>query len=242
MSDPFACVQPRLLVRVADPSDGLGPYNQRVHTGDVLTVAVLGFVGFRLATGLRRSMFGDGRATVRLIVSRIGWRHIWPVPFVLAGVIAVAAALVQIPGMDWGWWSALGGEGNPVFGSNTATAGTVWEWLVPAVFLLLLIPALPLFAYAEEQMFRRGAEGWSHRRRALKVVQFGLVHALIGIPIGTAFALSVGGAYFMWVYLRSYRAVSSAAHATLESARAHTAYNGVIVAVVVIVVVITALS
>ena len=207
---------------------------------DVATVGVLAFVGFRLVTGLRRSITGDGRSTVRRIVSGIRWRHIWPVPFVLAGVVAVASVLVRVPGLRWGWWSALGGQGNPVFGSSDSTAGTVWEWLIPAVFVLLLIPALPLFAYAEEQMFRRGAQHWSRGRRALKVVQFGAVHALIGIPIGTALALSVGGAYFMNAYLRSYRADPSEADATLESTRAHTAYNGCIVGLVVVAVIVTA--
>jgi hypothetical protein len=55
-------------------------------------------------------------------------------------------------------------------------------------------------------------------------------------------ALSVGGAYFMAVYLRSFRSEQSTAEATLESARAHTAYNGVIVATVVIAVILVALS
>lgn len=209
---------------------------------DVVTVAVLGFVGVRLASGLRRSLSGDGRSTIRTIVSRIGWRHVWPVPFVLAGVVALATTLVRIPGLSWGWWSALGGQGNPVFGSNDSTVGTVWEWLIPAFFLVLLIPALPLFAYAEEQMFRRGAEHWSPRRRAVKVVQFGLVHTLIGIPIGTAIALSVGGAYFMRAYLRAYAGTGSSNEATLESTRAHTAYNGIIVSLVVMVVIATAIS
>jgi hypothetical protein len=129
-----------------------------------------------------------------------------------------------------------------VFGSNDSTSGTALEWLVPAAFMLLLIPALPLFAYAEEQMFRRGAEMWTPRKRVVKVVQFGLVHALIGIPLGTALALSVGGAYFMAVYLRSFRALRSAPEATLESARAHTTYNAVIVATVVIGVIVLALQ
>ena len=203
---------------------------------DLVTVAVLAFVGVRLVSGLKRSLAADGRSMVRRIVTRIRWRHIWPVPFVLTGVILAATALVQIPGLGWGWWSAFGGEGNPVFGSNESTVGTLWEWLVPAVFMGLLIPALPLFAYAEERMFRTGAQGWSRNRRVVKVVQFGLVHALIGIPIGTALALSIGGAYFMWAYLREFRVSRSSEAATLESARAHTAYNGVIIAVVVIAV------
>ncbi|MCU1391128.1 MAG: hypothetical protein JWL72_4466, partial [Ilumatobacteraceae bacterium] len=90
---------------------------------DALTVAVLAFVGARLFNGLRRSLSGDGRSTVREIISGIGWRHIWPVPFVLGGVIAVATTLLRVPGLNWGWWSALGGEGNPVFGSNDSTVG-----------------------------------------------------------------------------------------------------------------------
>lgn len=211
------------------------------NVSDVATVAVLAFVGVRLATGLRRSLAADGRSLIRAVVSQIRWRHIWPVPFVLAAVIVAAAVLVQVPGLDWGWWSAFGGEGNPVFGSNESTAGTVWEWLIPAVFMVLLIPALPLFAYAEERMFRRGAQHWGPRRRAIKVVQFGLAHALIGIPIGTALALSVGGAYFMVCYLREFRSSHSAESATLESARAHTAYNGLIVGLVVLALVIDAI-
>ena len=78
-------------------------------------------------------------------------------------------------------------------------------------------------------MFRFGAERWDTRKRVIKVVEFGLIHAVVGIPIGVALALSVGGAYFMSVYLRSYAATGSASEATLESTRAHTAYNVLII-------------
>jgi hypothetical protein len=205
-------------------------------------MAVLAFVGVRLVGGLRRSFASDGRSLIANIVRGVRWRHIWPVPFVLGIVLALATALVQIPGMQWGWWTALGGEGNPVFGSNKSTAGTVWEWLIPAIFMLMLVPALPLFAYAEERMFRRGAEHWSLRHRAAKVVQFGLIHALIGIPIGVSVALSAGGAYFMLTYLRSYNRHRSTEEATLESARAHTAYNALIIAFVLVVVTVDAVT
>ena len=220
-----------------DCSQHDGPYTQRVsaNTGtDALTVVVLGFVGFRLFSGLQRSLAHDGRALVTRIVRGIRWRHVWPVPIVLTLVIVAATALIQIPWLQWGWWSALGGDGNPVFGSNDSTSGTVWEWLVPVAFMAMLVPALPLFAYAEERMFRAGAHYWSRSRRAGKVIQFGLVHALIGIPIGTALALSIGGAYFMSAYLRSYTTHGNEAEATLESARAHTAYNALIVVIIVL--------
>lgn len=198
----------------------------------VLTFAVLGFMGVRLASGLRISMRRSGRSLTREIVGGIRWRHVWPIVVVFPTVIAVATALMSVPGLQWGWWSMIGGEGTPVFGSSSTTVGTVWEWLVPLAFITMLVPALPLFAHAEERIFRAGAEAWSPARRTWKVVQFGMAHALIGIPIGAALALSVGGAYFMVVYLRAWRATHQRREATMESARAHTAYNAVIVTLV----------
>jgi hypothetical protein len=201
---------------------------------NAVTFLVLGFVGYRLVGGLRSSRTGPGRALVTRIFRNVGWRHIWPVPLLLTTVVAVATALIAIPGLSWGWWSALGGEGNPVFASSESTIGTVWEWLIPLVFMALLFPALPLFAFAEERLFRAGAEQWSTGRRVFKTLQFGLVHALIGIPIGAALALSVGGAYFMWVYLRRFRTVGTRDAALIESATAHAVYNALIVIMLVI--------
>ncbi len=108
--------------------------------------------------------------------------------------------------------------------------------------MTLVVVALPLFANAEERMFRTGAQYWSTRRRVVKVLQFGMIHAVIGIPIGVALALSVGGTYFMSVYLRSYALTGSTNEATLESTRAHTAYNASIIITVAIVVVVDAVA
>lgn len=199
---------------------------------NVLTFAVLGFMGVRLASGLRVSMRRSGRSLTREIVAGIRWRHVWPIVVVFPTVIAAATVLMSVPGLQWGWWSMIGGEGTPVFGSSSTTVGTVWEWLVPLAFITMLVPALPLFAHAEERIFRAGAESWSPGRKVWKVLQFGMAHALIGIPLGAALALSVGGAYFMAVYLRAWSITHQRREATMESARAHTAYNAVIVALV----------
>lgn len=206
----------------------------------LLSVAVLGFMAVRLATGLRISRTGSGRDMVRVVRRRIGWRHLWPIPIVLTVVIVSASVLMAVPGLAWGWWSSIGGEGNPVFGSSDATAGSALEWLIPLAFMAMLLPALPLFAHAEENIFRSGAEHWTVTKRTLKTLQFGLVHAIIGIPIGAALALSIGGAYFMRVYLHEYAGTHSRRQATLESTAAHTAYNGVILIIVAIALVITA--
>lgn len=197
---------------------------------DALTVAVLALVGVRLVTvataaGRRPEL----RQRIARIVTGIRLRHVLPVPFVLAAVLAVAVALHEVPGLDWGWWSAIGGYGNPVTGGSERTVGTALEWAVPLVFGLLLVPGLPLFAEAEERMFRFGAERWSWPKRAWRGVVFGLAHALIGLPIGVALALSVGGWWFTAVYLWGVRRFGSPADGLLESTRAHTAYNGVII-------------
>lgn len=207
---------------------------------NVLSVFVLAVVGVRLVQAVRISRSRRGRSLSREVWTHIGWRHLWPVPFVLTGVLAVALPLLLIPPLQWGWWSALGGDGNPVFGSASSTAGTVWSWLIPIVFVSLVLLALPLFANAEERMFRSGAQDWSTARRAWKTLQFGAIHAVVGIPIGVALALSIGGAYFMRVYLRAFRRTGSTTAATLESTRAHTAYNAVIIVVVVVAIVVDA--
>jgi hypothetical protein len=202
----------------------------------LVTAGVIAFFGLRLAQGARYSVMGAGRRRVQEILRGIRLRHVWPVPLVLTIVVTVSLILVQIPGLSWGWWTALGGEGNPVFGSNDQTRGTPLEWLLPIAFIILLVPALPLFALREEQMFRQGAEHWSKRRRVLMALAFGLMHAVVGIPIGVALALSIGGAYFQHVYLRRFRQSGQQHEAVLESTRAHATYNGLIVVLVLVVV------
>lgn len=167
----------------------------------------------------------DIRQRTFLIVRGIRLRHVLPVPLVLAAVLAVAQLLWFVPPLRWGWWTAIGGIGNPVLGTTERNQDTALAWIIPLAFVLLLLPALPLFAEAEERRFRAGAETWSTRQRIWRGVQFGSMHAVIGIPIAVALALSVGGWWFTYRYLKG---------GLLESTRAHTAYNGVIVGVLLI--------
>lgn len=198
---------------------------------ELLTVAVLAFVAIRVGGVTALVVRDDGvrRRTLALVLG-VRWRHMWPVPFLGATVLTVASLLLHVPGLDWGWWSAVGGYGNPVTGGTEATAGTTLEWLVPLVFVVLLLPALPLFAEAEERRFRFGAEHWSWVRRVRECLMFGLVHAIVGIPVGVALALSVGGAWFMRVYLRA----GGATLGLVECTRAHLAYNATIVALLLL--------
>lgn len=199
---------------------------------DVATLAVLAFVGVRIAGGTRVALTGKGRSHVGVIVRGLRLHHfVLAIPaFVLAATAVIL--LVQFPFLNWGWWTALGGFGNPVTGGTERTTGTPFEWLVPLVFVTLLIPALPLFAEAEERMFRLGAERRSRWGRLHRSVEFGLVHAIIGIPIGAALGLSVGGMYFTWRYMRVFNRTADQNAAMLESTRAHTAYNATVIALV----------
>ena len=200
---------------------------------DLLTVAVLAFVGFRLVDAVRQTV--SARGHVWQLVTGLRLRHFLRAVPVLVAVLAVATPLLAVPGLDFGWWTAIGGEGNPVVGvgRQSATPG-VLATIIPFVFVSLLLIGLPLLVEGEEWVFRRGAEHRSRAANARRSVLFGLVHALIGIPIGVAMALSVGGFYFTWAYLRTWRATGSEEAALGESTRSHLAYNLVIAGLVIV--------
>ena len=200
---------------------------------DLLTVAVLAWVGSRLVTVSWEAVRGRGRSHVVEVLRGLRVRHFLPVPVVLAFVLTAAVLVIQVPGLSFGWWTAIGGQGNPVVGSSNRTSGTVLEWLLPALFLLLLVPALPLLVEREERIFRLGSERRTFGQRVARGVVFGLAHALIGIPIGVALALSVGGWWFTIAYLRGYRQGGPGA-GLRESIHCHLAYNLVIVGLVLV--------
>ena len=197
---------------------------------DILTLAVLAYVGVRLVDAARQSV--SQRSHVWLVVSGLRMHHfLFAVPLLIA-VVSTAVLLFQVPGLSFGWWTAIGGEGNPVFGSARPSAVGRLEAVLPVVFGVLLLLGLPLLVEGEEWVFRRGAEHRSRSANLRRAVLFGLVHAVVGVPIAAALALTVGGVYLNWRYLVVWRTTNSPRLALLESTRAHLAYNLVIVALV----------
>lgn len=199
---------------------------------DVLSLAVLAFVGFRL-TDAARHAYRD-RTRVWRLVAGLRIRHFLTAVPILVVVVATFIALAELPGLSWGWWSAIGGTGNPAFGGAPEGSAGPFEVVIPIVFAGLLLIGLPLLVEGEEWIFRRGAEHRSRAANGRRSVLFGLVHALIGVPLAAALALSVGGFYFTGAYLRAYRATGSADAALDESTRSHLAYNLDVLAVVVV--------
>jgi hypothetical protein len=213
-----------------------------VNLFDVLTTLVLVAVGVRLVSSARLAVGRGGRDRVLAIARGLRPHHFLLAPFVFAVLVVAITLLLSVPGLDFGWWTAIGGIGNPVVGGSARTSGTAFEWLIPTVFFVLLLPALPLFAEAEERIFRWGSEHRSFWGRAWKGVQFGLIHALVGIPIGAALAISIAGWYFTWAYLRAYRRSGGDPHAGIaESTRSHVAYNLELVVLILAYFVSTAL-
>ena len=202
----------------------------------MLTLAVLAYVGVRLADAARQSV--RQRSHVWLVVSGLRPRHFLLGVPVLVAVVTTAVLLFQVPGLSFGWWTAIGGEGNPVFGTARPSAVGPLDVFIPVVFGALLLLGLPLLVEGEEWVFRRGAEHRGTAANLRRSVLFGLVHAVVGVPLAAALALSVGGVYLTWRYLRVWRATHSAQLALLESTRAHLAYNLVIVALVLLALVL----
>jgi hypothetical protein len=127
----------------------------------------------------------------------------------------------------------IGGAGNPVVGVTEKDYGIV-SVVVPLFFIGLLIVGMPLLVAREEWVFRRGAEARGTAVNLGRSLVFGLAHAVIGIPIGAALALAIGGLYLTWCYLEGWKETRSQTGALLESTRAHLAYNLTIITLVLI--------
>lgn len=124
----------------------------------------------------------------------------------------LAPQLGDAPGGIGGPSSAGGGPGagEPPPG-NIILEPLAYRWLaVP--FLLLLLFVLPSLAAAEERLFRQGTRGW--RQGLVRSLIFGLAHWPMGIPLGAALALSIGGLWFTYQYFRGGVARSTIYHLT----------------------------
>jgi hypothetical protein len=196
---------------------------------DLLTVAVLAVVGVRLFEAARTSV-GARRRTWGVVRGLRGRHFLRAIPIV-AVIVSTAWVLIQLPVLSFGWWSLLGGEGNPVVGVTDRDYGVV-SAVLPLCFIGLLIVGMPLLVAREEWVFRRGAEQRGTVDNLARSVVFGLAHAVIGIPIGAALALSIGGVYLTWCYLQGWQETRSQPGALLESTRAHLAYNLTIIGLV----------
>jgi hypothetical protein len=109
------------------------------------------------------------------------------------------ALMVAIPPvMGFSWLRLLATpEEAPRAATNLAAAGAKIPYFGIA-FLALLLLNVPWLARREEEIFRRGTQGFGDA--AVRCLKFGFVHAFIGVPVGFCLALAVAGAWFTWHY------------------------------------------
>lgn len=212
--------------------------------------AALLFGGTALGFGSRAAIYAVQVAVLILVWlrvrnslksprQRIVLRGIRPRHFLIACLIltCVAAALGVLLGGDtflrWGWWSILGGSGNVILGQAQASGQIVSDVVLPILIVTPLALSLGRFALYEERIFRRGDENRGIGGRLSRSLVFGLAHLIMGIPIGAAIALGVGGFGFSQVYLLRWRKSASRYQSVLDAARVHVAYNFIIISLAV---------
>ncbi len=151
--------------------------------------------------------------------------------------IAVSVALLEIPGLKYGWISLFfGGSGNmlikPITEGSHSTHISI-RLLVPA-FCLALAFILPFLTRSEERSFRKGYNEWIPIIK--QSIKFGLVHCFVGIPLAAGIALIIPGFFLGYKYKRALdRNVETMGlwraedEAVMVSTTYHTMYNMIVV-------------
>jgi hypothetical protein len=190
-----------------------------------LQFPVIGYVLYQLVTALR----SERNSYAWQVAGGVRVKHfVANLPAQLLTVLT-AAVLVQLPVFRWGWWTSIGGTGSIVLG-QTGDGGWVSE-LVAVAMLLVLAAAIPVLAYGEEDLFRRGTEHRSALERLRSAGLFGIIHATMGIPLGVAVALTIAGLWFTNRYSVAYhdadmdRSAAPRDAGVANAARYHMAWN-----------------
>jgi hypothetical protein len=194
------------------------------------------------------------KSSVKINIKKFTWDdffnhlkiiHIWYAGLGIAGVFTISYKLTDLPILNLSIVGAIELVIQTVVGKfSTDTDITMFS--TPLVFILLvlwrnqvgsiygigpinLIGGLPWFAMREELLFRAGSENWTFIEKVRGCLSFGLIHiTMLLVPLGTAIALSFGGAVLMFVYIRAYNSSGSHKKAVKESATVHTLYNALL--------------
>jgi uncharacterized membrane protein len=202
--------------------------------------AIVGMlVGHTAAAALTSGLVRESYAIARTLRPR----HFLANLPVMGGVLTVAAILLQIPAMAWGWSKLLGGTGgNVLLGAGDRS--------LAVVAIIVLVPVMPVLVRMEEEAFRDGTEGRTPLQRVTWAAVFGLVHMVVGVPLAGAVALTIAGLWFTNRYMAGYNQAATEspyptwsfrkAEAGLASAvRTHLAWNYTAVGLLALILVYT---
>ncbi len=135
--------------------------------------------------------------------------------FVVFVVLVVPLfVLFHVPVLNWSILNVLVPRGDSArIGTNLYLLPLNLPW-IGWIFMALLVFNIPLLAYIEEDIFRRGTETtWDVIRRSLK---FGFVHCLIGLPLCAGLMLSLMGFWYTYHYFKG---------GTVRAAMYHALHN-----------------
>lgn len=172
-----------------------------------MTFILLGFLGLILWSA--RSYWLEHSDSYTRTIKALRWPML-PMSLAMIPVIVIVGGLgyTYLPFGDVGWWSLLGGEGNALLGQtsggDSGSGGGLVSFLSGVLPAALLFVA-PLLAHSEERSFRSMNHWTTKTKRLKKATWFGLVHLIVGVPLGIVPALIVLGLYFDVVYDRACR-------------------------------------
>jgi len=196
------------------------------------------FIGFLISSEALRSVRSP---RTRIVWRGLRLRHALPA-LVAIGLVGVATYVIAnvAPWTQWGWWSALGGQGNVAFGNVGVSLSSTEEpkWIfrfAPFLFVAAMLCYLPSAARLEERWFRLGSERRTRLQRVAASLSFGLVHMIMGVPVSVALALGLAGWMFQRSYLSAYERRRSRHEAIMASTHVHLAYNLILVTLVALV-------
>lgn len=168
--------------------------------GQIAKVTVLTLLAINLASMVMKgNEWRDFYSHLSLRLFLLGGGTLATVAFVFVGLVEL------LPGiMGASWLNLFGSEGKNVlaFGDEVKFFGVL--------FFLLLLLALPKLAILEEESFREGTESWPEG--IFRSIVFGLVHMIVGVPLGAGLAITIAGLVFTRQYFKGGVRLSALTH------------------------------
>lgn len=157
-----------------------------------------------------------------------------------------ALLVIYVPGLKYGWLHLfVSGGGNVFIAPVTDASSSDYAILrlVPIAFCLALLVAIPFLAKLEEDIFRRGYTDW--KNIWWQSTKFGLIHCVVGIPIGFGISLIMSGLFYAYHYKRTFEKnidllgyLTAEDEAIMVSTTYHSMYNLIVITILLAISVI----
>jgi hypothetical protein len=158
-------------------------------------------------------------------------------------VVVGVSLIVYVPGLEYGWlhlFVSSGGNALIAPVTDASSSDYLLLRLVPIAFCLAFLVAIPFLAKMEEEMFRKGHTEW--KSIWWQSTKFGLVHCIVGIPIGFGIALIMSGLFYAYHYKRTFENnidtlgyLMAEEKAVMVSTTYHSLYNSIIITLLLVI-------